>query len=108
MAVPSSGELLMRKLAKEKLYDDYNSAQGITGPISMYDLVNGGNTNGSGHSYDITNTGSLSYPDTVVPHRFEEWYSYDHDSATYIFPEPSNAIPDGPFNSVSQLLDPLL
>ena len=83
MAVPSSGELLMRKLAKEKLYDDYNSAQGITGPISMYDLVNGGNTNGSGHSYDTTNTGALGYPDTVVPHRFGEWYSYDHDSTTY-------------------------
>lgn len=83
MAVPSSGELLMRKLAKEKLYDDYNSVQGITGPISMYDLVNGGNTNGSGHSYDTTNTGALVYPNTVVPHSFGEWYSYDHDSTTY-------------------------
>ena len=81
MAVPSSGQLLMRFLAKEKLYDDYSSVQGITGPISMYDLVYGGNTNGSGHSYDTTNLNSPSFPDNVAPHSFSEWYSYDHDYA---------------------------
>jgi len=82
MAVPSSGQLDMLKLAREKVYDDYNSTSGITAPISMYDLVNGGNTNGSGVSYDVTNTNSLAHPDTVTPHAFSEWYSYDHDAAT--------------------------
>ena len=82
MVVPASGELEMGDLAKEKHYDDYNSGSPITGPISMYDLVNGGNTNGSGHSYDTTNQQSASRPDTTVPHRFSEWYSYDHDAST--------------------------
>ena len=82
MVVPASGELEMGDLAKEKHYDDYNSGSPITGPISMYDLVNGGNTNGSGHSYDTTNQQSASRPDTTVPHAFSEWYSYDHDANT--------------------------
>ena len=80
MVVPASGELEMGDLAKEKHYDDYNSGSPITGPISMYDLVNGGNTNGSGHSYDSTNFGSSSHPDLNTPHAFSEWYSYDHDA----------------------------
>jgi hypothetical protein len=81
MAVPGSGQLNMLKLAREKVYDDYNSGSGITAPISMYDLVNGGNTNGSGVSYDDTNFGSSSHPDLDTPHAFSEWYSYDHDAA---------------------------
>jgi hypothetical protein len=80
MAVPGSGELEMGSLAVEKLYDNYNSTGVISGQVSMYDLVNGGNTNGSGNSYDATNTNSLAHPDTVVPHAFSEWYSYDHDA----------------------------
>lgn len=72
----------MIKLAREKVYDNYNSGSGITAPISMYDLVNGGNTKGSGVSYDVTNTNSINRPDTVTPHAFSEWYSYDHDAAT--------------------------
>src|SRR5210317_1616735 len=80
MAVPGSGQLNMLKLAREKVYDDYNSSSAITAPISMYDLVNGGNTNGSGVSYDSTNFGSTSHPDLDTPHSFSEWYSYDHDA----------------------------
>lgn len=82
MAVPSSGQLDMLKLAREKVYDNYNSSSGITTPISMYDLVNGGNTNGSGVSYDITNTASCSRPNTSTPHSMSEWYGYDHDAST--------------------------
>ena len=49
MAVPSSGSTkTMLGLAKEKVHDDYFSGSSITGAISMYDLVHGGNTNGSG------------------------------------------------------------
>ena len=38
MAVPSSGELSMLKMAKEKKYDDYNSGSSINPPISLFDL----------------------------------------------------------------------
>lgn len=81
MAVPASGELEMGSLALEKLYDDYNSGSPISGQVSMYDLVYGGNTNGSGNSYDTTNLNSPSFPDDVAPHSFSEWYSYDHDAS---------------------------
>lgn len=82
MAVPSSGTLEMLKLAKEKVHDDYNSSFSITFPISMYDLVNGGNTNGSGVSFDITNMNSCSNPNMspLLPHKMSEWYGYDHDA----------------------------
>ena len=80
MAVPASGELQMSGLAYEKIVDDYNSTGPISGHISMYDLVNGGNTNGSGNTYDSTNFGSSSHPDLDEPHSFSEWYSYDHDA----------------------------
>jgi len=82
MAVPGSGTLSMLGLSKEKVHDNYSSSSGITNPISMYDLVNGGNTNGSGNSYDTTNQQSSSRPDTTVPHAFSEWYGYDHDAGT--------------------------
>lgn len=81
MAVPSSGTLSMLGLSKEKVHDNYSSGSGITNPISMYDLVNGGSTKGSGNSYDVTNLNSASFPNDVTPHAFSEWYSYDHDYA---------------------------
>lgn len=84
MAVPGSGTLSMLGLSKEKVHDNYSSSSGITNPISMYDLVNGGNTNGSGNSYDTTNQQSASRPDTTAPHSFSEWYGYDHDAETLV------------------------
>lgn len=80
MAVPDSGSLNMSKLAKEKLYDDYNSSSSVTGPIFMSDLVTGGNSSGSGESYDVTNTDSSSFPNNLTPHQFSEWRGYDHDA----------------------------
>ena len=83
MAVPSSGELSMLGLANEKYEDDYTAGESL-GAISMYDLINGGDTNGSGAQggYEVTNTNSSSYPDTTTPHRMSEWYSYDHDASS--------------------------
>jgi len=81
MAVPASGEIEMGGLAFEKLIDDYHGSGIISGHVSMYDLINGGSTNGSGNAYETTNTNSSSYPDTSTPHSFSEWYSYDHDAA---------------------------
>ena len=61
MAVPSSGELNMLNMAREALYGTWGSGT-ITGPISLYDLVNGGNTNGSGNSYPTINDGCEPNP----------------------------------------------
>jgi len=61
MAVPTSGTLSQLALAQEALYATYGSGT-VTGPISLYDMVNGGNTNGSGNSYPAINTGCLPNP----------------------------------------------
>lgn len=84
MAVPASGQLCMQGLAREKVYDDYSASPGlIIAPISLYDLVHGGNACGSGNSYDATNTASPSYPPVVNTNLcFSAWYSYDHDYPT--------------------------
>ena len=80
MAVPSSGALSMEGLHKEKTIDNYSGPGVAPIHVSLYDLVNGGNTNGSGVSYDVTNTQSTESPNTTVPHEMSEWYSYDHDA----------------------------
>ena len=61
MAVPGSGALNMLNMAREALYGTWGSGT-ITGPISLYDMVNGGNTNGSGNSYPAINQGCLPNP----------------------------------------------
>ena len=81
MAVPSSGALTMLGLHKEKVLDNYAGFGSSPIHISMYDLVNGGDTNGSQEDYETTNTNSSSYPNTTAPHSFSEWYSYDHDAS---------------------------
>ncbi len=63
MAVPSSGTLSQLVLAQEALYGTYGSGS-VTGPISLYDMVNGGNTNGSGNSYPTVNTCGTPNPAT--------------------------------------------
>lgn len=79
MAVPGSGELSLLKIAREKVYDDYNSASSVTGPISLKDVSTSGNANGSGVSFDVTNIESPSFPDAVAGYGIEEFYAYDHD-----------------------------
>jgi hypothetical protein len=82
MAVPSSGSISWFKLSQEKKVNDYNSAAGAGAipAISMYDLVNGGNSTGlTQPDVDITNTNSPSHPNSTAPHAASEWYSYDHD-----------------------------
>lgn len=61
MAVPASGTLSQLAMAQEALYGTYGSGT-ITGPISLYDMVNGGNTNGSGNSYPTLNTNCTPNP----------------------------------------------
>jgi hypothetical protein len=64
MAVPTTGTLSMQDIAQERLNSTYGSGN-VTGPISMYNLVNGGNTGGavtSGNTYPAVNTGCLPNP----------------------------------------------
>ena len=64
MAVPSSGTLSMLDIAQECKHGTYGSGS-ITGPISMYNLINGGNTGGavtSGETYPTINTNDTPHP----------------------------------------------
>lgn len=85
MAVPGSGSISWFGLSQEKKINDYTSSAGAGAipVISMYDLVNGGNTTGETQpDYAITNTSSSSHPNTTAPHAASEWYGYDHDATT--------------------------
>jgi len=65
MAVPTSGTLELEELAREAYYGQYGgnaTAYPITHPIFLYDLVNGGNSAGSGMSYPTVNTNCLPNP----------------------------------------------
>jgi hypothetical protein len=67
MAVPTSGTLSLEAIAQEALYGTYGSGT-ITPPIHLYDLVNGGNSAGSGNIYPTVNTACLPNPVTrTVP-----------------------------------------
>lgn len=61
MAVPTSGALSIKDMAQEALYGTWGSGA-ITSPISLYDLVNGGNTHGSGDSYPTVNDNCTPNP----------------------------------------------
>ena len=80
MAVPTSGTLHLTKIANEKHFDNYNQAQLPAAPYSSKDLAVSGDSNGSGVSYDVTNTNSASRPDNAAPYKMSEWYGYDHDA----------------------------
>ncbi len=87
MAVPTSGSLSMQKMAREAKHADYNGTQNM-GTISMYDMMNGGQANGSTVSYPTLNTnctpnpvGTLSNPTEVT---IVSWPSFsNNDGGTY-------------------------
>jgi hypothetical protein len=61
MAVPTSGPLSQLKMAREAKHADYNGSQSM-GTISLYDLVNGGQANGSTVDYPAINQACLPNP----------------------------------------------
>ena len=65
MAVPTSGSLSMLGMAQEALYATYGTGS-VTGPISMYDMMNGGNAGGSGNTYPTLNTSCDPHPGTSL------------------------------------------
>ena len=66
MAVPTSGQLNLVKLAREAKYADYNGTQSM-GTVAIYDIVNGGNTHGSTLSYPALNRNCLPNPTGSLP-----------------------------------------
>tara|TARA_R100000541_G_scaffold1780_1_gene6742 strand:- start:65 stop:1609 length:1545 start_codon:yes stop_codon:yes gene_type:complete len=65
MAVPTSGILKEEEIAREAYYGQYGgnpATYPITPPISLYDMLNGGNANGSGMSYPALNRNCLPNP----------------------------------------------
>ncbi len=90
MAVPTSGEISLRRLAAEKYYDNYNItldglAQATLGTVSLRDVSTSGNTYGSTISFESTNIfGNCTYPDTSAPFQMSEFLGYDHDALSIL------------------------
>jgi hypothetical protein len=82
MAVPSSGQLSLYGLAKEKEINNYDN----TIPISTYNSyyatpISLGNMATGAGGFDATNEASEQRPNIFSPHAMSEWYGYDHDAA---------------------------
>ena len=71
MGVPTgTAALSLRNIARERLYGSYGGGGSIVGPVSMFDLLNGGNTGsgGNGPNYpplnvacgNVTPSGSMN------------------------------------------------
>jgi hypothetical protein len=80
MAVPTSGQLSILKMAREAKHADYNGSQSM-GVISLYDLVNGGQANGSTVSYPTVNTGCTPNPVTRTSHTLAAVKTWNGSSA---------------------------
>ena len=80
MSVPTSGALSLRNIARERLYGSYGGGGTITGAVSMFDLLNGGQAGGSGDDYPALNTNSCN---PTVTGEMRRWYGYDQNCVTY-------------------------
>ncbi len=106
--IPTSGNIRMELFARERLDGDYGGGATITGPISMYNLMNGGNTGGgaaSGNNYPVINTqcGNVdpTTPDPPGDGSFGNWRGYYQDWICY-YPTGSSHYSG---NSVARVLD---
>ena len=122
--VPSSGTLEMLKLARERKWGDYSGNATINGPISMFNLILGGNTGGgatSGDTYPSPNASSPtvlpSPPPNPIPEvSFADFYGYQQITTrtafNYVFNSSSSnnacasAIPIGPYYHTGLNADP--
>ena len=86
MAVTGSGEISLGKIAKEFVYNDYNSSSTQPTSVSLQTL----STHAADGSIDAVNLESPSFPNGNASHGMSEFYSYDHD---YI-PIPCNKAMD--------------
>ena len=76
MAVPSSGELSLRNIHQEIVYNDYTDDDYDEAPAGGYSL-----TDASNGTYGTINTDNdaADRPDGSAPHAMSEFYAYDHD-----------------------------
>ena len=88
MVYPSSGEISLLGIAREKQNDDYTNTTTLVGQngnspgtISLESASTSGNNHGPQVVMEATNTSSPSYPDGSAPYAMSEFYSYDHDAA---------------------------
>ena len=75
MAIPTSGILELEEMAREAYYGQWNgnaTTYPITPPIALYDLVNGGNSHGSGMNYPALNRNCLPNPTGSLPNSATE------------------------------------
>ena len=81
MAVPSSGQLTLRLIAKEKRYNSYSASQHPGNNISLTNMSNGS-------QFGSINTANAfsNRPDGIAPHAMSEWYGYDHDKTSVTIP----------------------
>jgi hypothetical protein len=86
MGVPTVGALSLRNIARERLYGNYGGGGTITLAVAMYDLLNGGQTGGSGNSYPPINgnAGNVSPNGSM-----ESWRGYCQNWIGY-YPTGSN------------------
>lgn len=84
MAIPSSGTLSLRNVAREKRYNNYNTS---TSPGSNLSLTN----MSTGNQFGSINTANTfaNRPDGIAPHSMSEWYAYDHDKTLVATPSVS-------------------
>jgi len=79
MAVPSSGAINVRGIAREKKYNNYNSTgtQDVSYNLSVKNLSTGTQLG------TINNANSLSNrPTAFAPYPMSDFYSYDHDKVS--------------------------
>jgi len=87
--VPTSGELSMLKIARERKGYGYTSSTSIPSPIYLSDLsrLSGGNSSGSGTSYPAVNmlNPSLNRPDGSDPQSMAEFRGYQQNLSRAAF-----------------------
>lgn len=75
MAVPGSGEISLGKIAKEFVYDNYDSTSTQPTSVSLQTL----STHTADGGIDAVNLESPSFPDGNAAHAMSEFFAYDHD-----------------------------
>jgi len=81
MAVPTSGAISMLGLAQEAFYGTYGTGV-IADPIHLYDLVNGGDSAGSGDDYPTVNSGCTPNPVTRGSTALLQMYKVEQGQTT--------------------------
>ena len=81
MAVPSSGILSLRNIAREKRYNNYNTSIDPGSNLSLAEMS-------AGTQFGLINTANsaIHRPDTSTPHAMSEFYNYDHDKSSTTTP----------------------